>query len=143
MKRCSAVLLVLALVACEQRTKNPPPPPSASEWAALGRELNVKFPPSARLLKLERQNGMDDMVRLQVALPMRDLPSFITDSAISTEQLREGAGCLMPADEFWDPSRALHMRSLGAWLPGARYSCLGIDDGAPETAYIYIMNHGT
>lgn len=145
MRRDSALLLLLLCsIACEQRTKNPPPPPSASEWAALGRELGLKFPPSSRLLKLERQNGMDDMVRLQVALPTRDLPAFITGSAIRTEQLREGAAsCFMPDDEFWDPSRALNMRSFQAALPDARYWCLGIDDGRPGTAYLYIMNHGT
>jgi len=144
MTRCSALLLVLSLSACEQRKKAPPLPPSASEWAALGRELGVKFPPSSRLIKLERQNGMDDMVRLQIALPTRDLPTFISDSSIPTEKFREGAvSCFLPPDEFWDASRALHMRSFEAGLPGARSWCLGIDDGQPGTAYIYIMNYGT
>ena len=143
MKLASALLLALSASACEQRTKGPPPPPSASEWAALGRELGLKFPPSSRLLKLERQNGMDDMVRLQVALPSQDLPAFITDSAIRSEKLREGASCFTAADEFWDPSHALHMRSFQVALPGSRYCCLGIDDGQPGTAHIYIMNFGT
>ena len=143
MRRHRLLLALLALSACEPHRKGPPPPPSASEWAALGRELGVKFPASSRLLKLERQNGMDDMVRLQVALPTSALPAFIVDSAIPTDKLRESVGCFMPADEFWDPSRAVHMRSFEAQLPSARYACLGIDDGQPGTAYIYIMNHGT
>ena len=144
MKRAhSLLLLALSLSACEQRTKGPPPPPSAKEWAALGRELGLKFPPSSRLLKLERQNGMDDMIRLQVALPTQDLPAFISDSAIHTEQLREGGSCFVSGDEFWDLSQALHLRSFQAALPGARFWCLGIDDGRPGTAYLYIMNYGT
>jgi len=111
--------------------------------AELGTEVGLAFPPSSRLLGVSRENGMDDLVMFKVELPRRDLASFLATCPVPADEFEEGsAGLLGPDQGFWDPSKALHLRT-GQIVRHARATNVGVDDGRPEIAILYIVDHGT
>jgi hypothetical protein len=86
---------------------------------------------------------MDDLLMFKVELPRRDLPSFLATCPVPADAFEEGsAGFLGPDQGFWDPSKATHLRT-GQVVNNARATNVGVDDGRPDTATLYIVNHGT
>jgi hypothetical protein len=112
--------------------------------AQLAQEAGVGLPPSARLVGSARENGMDDLLRFKVEIPLGDLPAFFAASPVPVEALEPGEGGLLGPDQgFWDPSHAKRLRTGQKILPGQRALNIGIDDGRMEVAIIYIVNQGT
>lgn len=147
MKRLSEPSRLLSLIAllCACNSKPAPTPVmTAASWAALGKELGVKFPASARLLGVERENGMDDMARAKVAIAAADLPAFLASTPLAPAAFAPGSGGLLFHDrDWWGPDSALHLRTAQARLASARVLNIGVDDGHPGVVYLYLVNHGT
>ena len=141
--KCLLLLLLTTFGACRAKP-SPTPVMTAASWAALGSELGVKFPASARLIGVERENGMDDMARTKVAIDAADLPAFLASTALAPSAFTPGTGGFLFGDQdWWDPNSALHLRSAQARLPSARVLNIGIDDGHPGVVNLFIVNHGT
>jgi hypothetical protein len=130
-------------------TKDPPRKSDTAERPAnfapeLAREVGLKFPSSARLIGVGRESGIDDMVRFKVELDPHDLAAFIATSPVPPEAFEPGPGGLLgPHQAFWDPSRAVRLRTGQAILKNQRALNIGIDDGRPEVVVLYVVNHGT
>lgn len=110
----------------------------------LGRELGLAFPPSSRLLGAERDEGMDDLVRVKIVMPRAEWAMFVKTSPVQPEVMDPGTrGFLGPDHGWWDPNRAPGIRTGQAQLPGARYLNIGVDDDGGPVVTVYIVNHGT
>ncbi len=144
MRRVRCLWLVILLFGACKAKGSPAPMMTPASWAALGSELGVKFPAGARLIGMERENGMDDMVCAKVAIATVDLPAFLASAPLPTDAFSPGtAGFLFSNHDWWDPESALHLRTGQAKLPGARVLNIGVDDGHPSVVYLYVVNHGT
>ena len=145
--RTALALATLALgpAACNPR-KDGPSGSSAlatQTLSQLATEVGLTFPPSARLLGVAREAGIDGLVMFKVELPRRDLPVFLASCSIPADGFERGeAGLLGPDQGFWDPSRAAHLMT-GQARRNARATNVGVDDGRPDVAVLYIVNHGT
>jgi hypothetical protein len=111
----------------------------------LGREVGLVFPAGARLIGVERENGMDDLLALEVEIKSSELAAFLERSPVKAADLQPGEGGLLGADhDWWAPGRAVNLRTGQARLPGARVLNLGVADGhRPGTTVLYVVNHGT
>ena len=139
------LVLTLGPVACRSRTgsRTDTTAAQATTLAELGAEVGLAFPPSSRLLGVSRENGMDDLVMFKVELPRRDLASFLATCPVPADAFEEGsAGFLGPDEGFWDPGKARHLRT-GQIMRNTRATNIGVDDGRPDVAILYIVNHGT
>jgi hypothetical protein len=112
--------------------------------ATIGRELGLTFPPGTRLLGVAREQGIDDLVELKVEMKAADVESFVAHSAVRPTDFRPGErGLFGPDQGWWDPNRALRLRSAQANLPKGRFLNIGVADGSGDMAVVYIVNHGT
>jgi hypothetical protein len=142
---CAAVGCLLGLLACNTDVSRQSSEASPVEsLAALGTELNLRFPPSTRLIGVHRWQGMDDIVHIKLELAPEDLDALIAQTQIDPAAFTPGtAGLLGPDQDFWDPHRAPKLRTAQAQRPDARALNLGIDDSRPAVAVVYLVEHGT
>lgn len=139
------VVLTLGPVACKSRNGSRTAAPTAKHatLSELATEVGLSFPPSSRLLGVSRERGIDDLVMFKIELPRRDLASFLATCPVPADAFEEGsAGFLGPDEGFWDPSKALHLRT-GQIVRHSRATNVGVDDGRPDVAILYIVDHGT
>ena len=145
-------LFILAAVACfpsvlacntgepAQHRESPRP----ESLAALGKELNLQFPASTRVIGVRRANGMDDIVRVKLEMASSDLPSLIAQTHIDPASFYPGTRGLMGSDKgFWDPNHAPALRTGQVKRPDARALNVGVDDSRPDVAVVYLVEHGT
>ena len=139
------IALTLGPVACKSRTgsQTEPTAAKATTLGELAAEVGLAFPPSSQLLGVARENGMDDLVMFKVELPRRDLASILATCPVRADAFEEGsAGFLGPDEGFWDPGKARHLRT-GQIMRNTRATNVGVDDGKPDVAILYIVDHGT
>lgn len=110
----------------------------------LGRELSVSLPASARVIGVEREEGMDDRIGAKLEIPQSDWPSFIASTPIEADAFDSGPRGMLGQDHgFWDPHQAPGLRTAQASLPGARYLNIGVSAPTNGIVIVYIVNHGT
>lgn len=145
-----SALLIFSGCSCE-RGKPVDPIPTASEsraaeepeLRALSAELGISLPPGTRVLLLERQAGMDDLVRAKLQMSRAAFEQLSPRLPVKDPDLRPGAGRLGTDHERWDPHATAGLRSGQAPLAGARYLTLGVADGGGEQVTLFVVNHGT
>ena len=117
---------------------------SSESVTDLGRELHVTFPPSTRVIGVERENGMDDLVRAKVQIAEGDWSQFLGTTPIKSDSFRPGPRGFLGQDHgFWDPHQAAGLRSAQAILPGQRALNVGVTTPSDGKLTLYIVNHGT
>jgi hypothetical protein len=120
------------------------PATSDDELKELGARFGLPFPSSARLLGIEREQGMDDLVRFKVELPASDWPALRDALPIPFEYMRAGTRGYFGQDRgFWDPHAAGQLRSGQVIREGARALNIGVDEGHPNKVVLYVVEHGT
>ena len=73
-----------------------------------------------------------------------ELAGFLARTPVPAQEFRSGErGLLGPDHGWWDPNKALRLRSGQAQLPQGRALNIGIDDSNPNAVSVYIVNHGT
>lgn len=136
-----AVLLAaapLALACREHRARDRSQSPESA-----GREVTVDFPPSARLLGVHRERGMDELIAVKVEMPAADWPGFLEGTPMDPKLFEPGEGGLLGPDEgFWDPHQAKNLHTSQAQLPGNRVLNIGYDDSRGDVVVVYVVNHG-
>lgn len=111
---------------------------------ALGQELSVTLPPSTRVIGVERENGMDDLIGAKLEISESEWPGFIASTPIQPDAFRPGSRGMLGDDHgFWDPEKAPGLRTAQAVLPGARALNIGVSAAVNGTVLVYIVNHGT
>lgn len=111
---------------------------------ALGHELNVPLPPSTRVVGVERENGMDDLVSAKLEMAESEWPVFLASTPIQPDAFRPGPRGMLGEDHgFWDPHQAAGLKTAQAPLPGARWLNIGVSSAVNGTVVVYIVNHGT
>jgi len=135
----------LALLGCPRRARDAAVPGDGQPTlAALGHEVGLTFPTTARLLGVSREHGIDDLVRFKVELPRKDLAAFLSAAPVPPDAFEPGEGGLMGPDQgFWNPNRAASLRTGQAIHADHRTLNIGIADGGPATVFLYIVEHGT
>jgi hypothetical protein len=112
------------------------------DLATLEKEVGIPLPADTRVLWVERQSGMDDMVRTKLQMSRRAFATLADKLPVKPKDLRPGAGRLGTDREGWDPHATPGLRSGQAALDDGRYLNVGVaDDGATVT--VFLMNHGT
>lgn len=111
----------------------------------LGAELNLTFPPSARVLGVHRSpGGMDDAVRIKLEIAKDDLAAFLAQTQVDLQSFRPGTRGMLGADrDSWDPHQAKGLRTAQVQRAGARSLNVGVDDSGERLAILYIVEHGT
>lgn len=111
----------------------------------LGTELNLVFPPSARLIGVRRSpGGMDDAVRIKLEMAKDDLAAFLAQTHVDVQSFRPGTRGMLGADrDFWDPHQAKGLRTAQLQRAGARALNVGVDDSGERVTVLYIVEHGT
>lgn len=136
-----AVLLAaapLALACREHRASDRSQP-----LESAGREVAVDFPPSARLIGVHRERGMDELIAAKVEMPAADWPGFLEGIPMDPKLFEPGEGGLLgPDEDFWDPHQAKSLHTSQAQLPGNRTLNLGYDDSRGNVIVVYVVNHG-
>jgi hypothetical protein len=150
MRRRTALLVVfgglLSAVQCrnaEQAMTSEDKPTESLEQ--FGTELNLPFPPSARLIGISRSpGGMDDAVRIKLEMAKDDLAAFLAQTHVDVQSFRPGTRGMLGADRgFWDPHRAKGLRTAQIQRAGARALNVGVDESDERVAVLYIVEHGT
>ena len=114
------------------------------DTVALGHELNVALPPSTRVIGVERENGMDDLVGAKLEIPEPEWSHFIASTPIQPDAFRGGSRGMLGEDHgFWDPAQAPGLRTAQAVLPGTRVLNIGVSAPVNGIVVVYIVNHGT
>jgi hypothetical protein len=121
----------------KQSTRN-----GADDLKALGQELGVSLPPDAKIVGVDRQAGMDDMIRAKVELSPGSFASIADQLPVKGEQLTRGPGRLGADHEFWNPHATPGVRSGQVQLPGARVLHIGLAE-YPDKVVLFVLNHGT
>jgi hypothetical protein len=149
MKLASLLLGVLILgtigvSSCDKGTKTMSSKPSDT-LPALASELGIVFPPSTRLIGVQRdQGGMDSAVFLKVEMAAAEFPAFLASTPLDASAMRNGTRGFLGSDQgFWDPHRASRIRTGQAILAGNRALNVGVDDSKPHVAVVYIVHHDT
>jgi hypothetical protein len=141
----SASVLLGAMGCKDGGTRMNANPEPTESLAALGKELDLVFPPSARLIGVRRSpGGMDDAVRVKLELSTAELPSLLTQTKIETASFRPGArGMLGPDGDFWDPHASASLRTGQDERAGGRVLNVGVDESREGVAVLYLVEHGT
>jgi len=136
-----AILLAaspLALACREHRASD-----RSQSLESAGREVAVDFPPSARLIGVHREQGMDELIAVKVEMPAAHWPGFLEGTPMDPKLFEPGEGGLLGPDEgFWDPHQAKSLHTSQAQLPGDRVLNLGYDDSRGDVIVVYVVNHG-
>jgi hypothetical protein len=148
-KRCACLGICLGFLAgfaaCRHGERTVSDDRLAESIDALSAEVGLKFSPSTHLLGVHRMTrGIDDAIQAKVELPMAELPALLSQTQIDAESFEPGTGGLLgPDDEFWDPHKASSIRTGQGKRPDGRVINVGIDEGKPGVAVVYIMVHET
>lgn len=114
----------------------------ADSLGDLSRELKLTFPPSTRLIGVDREQGMDDRVRVKVEMNPADVETFIAQIAAEPSSFRPGARGRLGMDKgFWDPGKASKLRT---WSGPREHRVLniGIDETRTDVTCLFILDHG-
>ena len=117
----------------------------AAETDSLGNlalELKLTFPASTRLVGVDREEGMDDRVRVKVEMSPSDVTAFLGQTPIEPSSFRPGARGRLGSDSgFWDPSRASKLRTASVARDN-RVLNIGLDETRPDVTAVFIVDHG-
>ena len=111
--------------------------------AVLSKELGMSLPASIRVLGVERQEGMDDIVRAKLEMPRAVFEANAKSLPLEPSKLRPGVGRLGTDRGFWNPGHYQDIRSGSAMREGARAFHLGIASRPDDTVVVFIVSHGT
>jgi hypothetical protein len=102
----------------------------------------VPIPPEAVVLGVDRQEGMDDMVRAKIEVSRSDFAKLAAALPMSEESFSRGPGRLGSDSGFWNPRSTSGVRSAQVVLPNGRALHVGFADGKADTVLVFVMNHG-
>ena len=110
--------------------------------SALSDELALKLPANTQILGVERQQGMDDMVRTKLRLTRTDFEQFRASVPVPEDVMEDDAGALLgPGPAWWKPPA--NARVGQAPVGNGRVLHLGIEDAGSGNVIVYLVNHGT
>lgn len=117
---------------------------SSDDLRALAAEIKIVFPPSARLIGIARERGIDDLVEAKVELSGVELPLFFSVSPVKGEALEPDRLDLLGTDHsWWDPGRAKNLRAAQVLVGKGKVFNLGVAEGATGIVVLYLVQHGT
>jgi hypothetical protein len=142
---CLVTVLVLTFsLCCSAKGKKAMTAKEPTELETLGRDLGLSFPEGTTVVGIERQEGMDDMLRAKLQMSAEAARRFLEHAPVRSDAFRPGVRGLLGADkDWWDPHQAKRLRSGQANLDGARVLNIGVDEARPDAVVVYIVNHGT
>ena len=115
----------------------------AMDLASLEKELGVPLPKDAKLLWVDHQSGMDDLVRAKLQISRAAFDQIAPRLPIQESQLRKGPGRLGTDTGAWNPHQVPGLKSGSVALEGARFLHLGLADDGAGGLTLFIVNHGT
>ena len=139
MRTGSRLLLVpVALLVCCTSSKR-----MDTDIASLSHELMVPLPSDARVLGVERQSGLDDMVRAKVEMSRAAFDRILAQLPMARASFSRGKGRLGADHGFWNPGATPDIRYAQAPLAEGRVLHVGYADSSHDRVVLFIVNHGT
>jgi hypothetical protein len=136
------VAFPLAAYGCRSKETVMNRPVESDSLGDMSRELKLTFPASTRLVGVDREQGMDDRVRVKVEMSPTDVDSFMAQTSIESSSFRPGARGRLGMDSgFWDPSKATRLRTASV-LREHRVLNIGIDETRTDVTALFIVDHG-
>jgi hypothetical protein len=120
------------------RTKKP------ETVAALSNEVGFTFPPSARLVGVHRESGMDDLVQFKLQLKAEELPALLNAAQVDLSMMSADNVAYFGLDKgFWDPNHARGFRGVQVRREKSfRTLNIGVSEAQDGFADVYVMEHG-
>lgn len=109
----------------------------------LSEAVGVRFPAGSRVVGVERQHGIDDLLRARVAVGREKVAEFEAGSPVSRQYMEDDAGALLgQGPTWWVPSPSARVGQTQ--LADGRVLHIGIGDkGEQGLVDVYVVNHGT
>lgn len=143
--RYAVLLMVALLTGCPAKREDNMKTDHAqsTDLNSLSKELGIPLPQGTKVLWVDHQSGMDDMVRAKLQLTRAAFDEIVPRLPIGESSLRAGPGRLGTDIESWNPHGTPGLRSGSVALEGGRFLLLGIaEDGAGQVT-MFVANHGT
>jgi hypothetical protein len=109
----------------------------------LSRELQVSLPNGTRILGVDRESGIDDMVRAKLEVSREDFDELMASIPLMADKFIAGAGRLGSDGGFWNPRATPGIRYAQRRLPGGRALHVGYADAGQGRVVLFLINHGT
>jgi hypothetical protein len=113
------------------------------DLGSLSRELQVSLPIRTRILGVDRESGIDDMVRAKLEVSHQEFDQILASLPLTTDTFRATAGRLGSDAGFWNPHATQGIRYAQTRLPGGRALHVGYADAGQGRVVLFLMNHGT
>ena len=115
---------------------------ATAERVQLQRELGFAVPEGARVLWIERENGIDSIIRVKLEMSKLDFDTMAASVPIVDGDLRSGPGRLGRDKGEWNPRTTVGLRSTQLALPDASFMNVGVAETAGVLT-VFVMRHGT
>jgi hypothetical protein len=136
--RLAALATVAVLVSGCARERS-----TSVDLDALSRELQVALPKNTRVLGVNREHGIDDMVRAKIEVSRDDFNQMLSSLSLTLDKFRSGVGRLGADAGFWDPHATPGVRYAHTRLSGGRALHVGYAETGQARVLLFVMNHGT
>jgi hypothetical protein len=109
----------------------------------LSRELSLLLPPTTKVLGIQRERGIDDMIRAKLEMNTADWRQLLSVAPFREQDMSSENRAYLGRDSgWWDPGAAKGLKAVQVVLPGPRALNVGVAPGS-GTVIVYVVNHGT
>lgn len=115
---------------------------TSSDKTAIESVLGFPLPNDARVLLLERESGLDDMLRAKIEIPRSSFNGVAPSLPVQLNAMRRGPGRLGADHGSWNPRSEQDLRTGQVGRPGGRFLNLGFVESNDHVT-LFVMEHGT
>lgn len=114
----------------------------SDDRAAIEKVLGFDLPESAQILMLDRQVGIDDMLRAKIEMPRSSFDAVAQRLPVPLDGMSSGPGRLSADKGLWNPRSTPHIKSGQVARPGGRFVNIGVAQ-SDERVTLFVVEHGT
>jgi hypothetical protein len=114
----------------------------SNDRAAIENVLGFDLPESAQILLVDREAGMDDMLRAKIEMPRSSFDALAHRLPVPLHQMNSGPGRLSADKGLWNPRSTQHIKSGQAARPGGRFVNIGVAQ-SDQRVTLFVVDHGT
>jgi hypothetical protein len=107
----------------------------------LGAELSLPLPPKTKVLGVQHERGIDDIITVKLEMATSDWHQLLSAAPFREEDMTpDDRAYLGPDKDWWDPGQAKGLKAIQVVLPGPRALNVGVAPGG-EGVILYVVNH--
>jgi|GEM_PF-5825914 len=109
---------------------------------AIEKVLGFVLPDDATVLLIERESGIDDMLRAKVEMSRVSFMSLAPRLPVPMTSMTRGPGRLSADKGDWNPRGTPGVKSGQVALAAGRYLNIGVAESS-ERVTLFVLEHGT